>query len=300
LADQTIVAEQAGHGHVQEHPRHQHHFDTMEQQYDSSSFGMWVFLIQEVMFFGGLFAAYLVYRHSYYDAFGQASSTLNLWLGAFNTVVLIGSSLTMALAVNSAQLGNRKLLMFFLLATMVLGSIFLGVKVIEYKDKYEEAHIPGNGADLGIIKIQPFCFHPVSGPPCPADAEKHEGGAEHGSATAPEAAPVPGETMTTGEGHNSGEAGVALPTPASPRERSMPGAEIYFSLYFAMTGMHALHMVIGMAIMVWLLWNAYRGIYSGAYFTPIENFGLYWHFVDIIWIYLFPLLYLINRHLGHH
>ncbi len=305
MANRPIVLDEApGHEHGHSHhPMQQHHFDTMEQQYSSSSFGMWVFLIQEIMFFGGLFVAYLVYRHTYYNAFGEASSTLSIKLGAFNTVVLIMSSLTMALAVNAAQLGRRFLLMLFLVATMVLGTIFLGVKVIEYHDKYTEAHIPGSGADLGIIKIQPFCFHATAGPPCAADEEEHSAGkAENHSMqqATPETAPAPGETLTASAGQQPGEHGDIQAAAGSPRERSMPGAEIYFSLYFAMTGMHALHMIIGMGLLLWLLWNAYRGLYTAEYFTPVENFGLYWHFVDIIWIYLFPLLYLINRHLGHH
>src|SRR5947209_2250337 len=133
-----------------------HHFDTMDQQKDASGLGMWVFLIQEIMFFGGLFIAYLVYRNRFYESFGLASTVaLRTLLGAVNTVVLIGSSLTMAMAVNAAQRGLRKRLMGFIVATMVLGSIFLGVKVIEYSEKYERREVPGAN----------FCFHPT-GTPC--------------------------------------------------------------------------------------------------------------------------------------
>jgi cytochrome c oxidase subunit 3 len=295
--------------HAEHHPRHLHHFDTMDQQKDASGLGMWVFLIQEIMFFGGLFCAYLVYRNRFFPAFGSASATLSIELGTFNTVVLIGSSLTMALAVNAAQRGLRKRLMGFIVATMVLGTLFLGVKVVEYSQKFEKREIPG----------QNFCFEPQGGARCAGVSEAQEkesipdllkryltGGIGHPPGEGSEAASVqqgtatfPGESASTPEEHATGEESTPLPG-GSERQRSFPGAEIYFSLYFAMTGMHALHMIIGMGLMIWLLYNAHKGMYSAAYYTPIENFGLYWHFVDIVWIYLFPLLYLINRHAGHH
>ena len=270
----------------------------MDQQKDASGLGMWVFLVQEIMFFGGLFIAYLVYRNRYFDGFGLASKlALRTTLGAVNTVVLIGSSLTMAMAVNSAQRGLRDKLMKYIVATMVLGTVFLGVKVIEYSEKYERREVPGAN----------FCFHPTgtpcanvgreealpdmlkrwtSGgfghPPMETEAEAHEGTA-------------PAET-TAAETHANSEAGANTLPENSERARSIPGSEIYFSLYFAMTGTHALHMIVGMGIMLWLLKNAKDGMYSAQYYTPIENFGLYWHFVDIVWIYLFPLLYLIDLH----
>lgn len=294
------------HSHADHHPRHKHHFETMEQQYEASSFGMWVFLVQEIMFFGGLFSAYLVYRTKFPQAFGAASASIALKWGALNTVVLIGSSLTMALAVNMAQTGRRKLLMVFLGATFTLGAIFLGVKSIEYHDKLVEQHIPGAGANLGILQIRPFCFEPDNGKvQCPAEIEKEQSegkstGGQNGSSalgSTPDVSASPGMTQAHTAGHQDGF-GSPAPDAVSLRERSMPGSEIFFSLYFAMTGMHAMHMIIGMGIMVWLFWNAYRGVYTSAYYTPIENFGLYWHFVDIVWIYLFPLLYLINRKHG--
>jgi cytochrome c oxidase subunit 3 len=291
-----------------EHPRQMHHFDTMDQQKDASGLGMWVFLIQEIMFFGGLFIAYLVYRNRYYDSFGLASTlALRTLLGAVNTVVLIGSSLTMALAVNAAQRGLRKRLMGYIVGTMILGSIFLGVKVIEYSEKYERREIPGAN----------FCFHP-QGTPCAAVGREeplHEmiqrwvhGGFGHPpmeaeaaeipeAGSGPELKPMEGATTNGGRPAEAGEG--QLPQ-SSERARSLPGSEIYFSLYFAMTGTHALHMIVGMGIMLWLLKNAYDGMYSAQYYTHIENFGLYWHFVDIVWIYLFPLLYLINLHAVKH
>src|SRR4051794_34321487 len=238
------------------HPMHQHHFDDMEQQKDASSFGMWVFLIQEIMFFGGLFVAYLVYRHKFYGAFGAASSTLDITLGTVNTAVLIGSSLTMAMAVNSAQLGKRMRLIFFMLATMFLGTIFLGVKVVEYSQKWEKREIPGAS----------FCFEP-QGARCSGVSEKQEkekwnevipryltGGWGHPPVDEAEntagqpnqhmpvregAAHGPTAPAEAGAGQASADPDLAESVGATERQRSMPGAEIYFDLYFAMTGMHA-------------------------------------------------------------
>jgi cytochrome c oxidase subunit III len=205
-----------------------HHFDTVEQQRESASLGMWVFLAQEVMFFGGLFLTYLVYRATYPEVFAEASHHLDIVLGGINTVILIGSSLTMALAVYGAQTGKRNMLVWFLAATMTLGLAFLGIKAVEYHHKYEHQQIPG-------VKF-------------------------------------------------------SYPGPHASQAR------LFFGLYFAMTGMHALHMVIGIALLVWLLGDARRGRFTPEYHSHIELFGLYWHFVDIVWIFLFPLLYLIGLH----
>jgi cytochrome c oxidase subunit III len=297
------TAADAHDAHLHHHPRLQHHFDDMEQQKEASGFGMWVFLIQEIMFFGGLFIAYLVYRHRYFPAFGAASSALDIKLGTINTVVLIASSLTMALAVNAAQLGKRIRLMAFIVATMFLGTIFLGIKVVEYSQKYERREIPGAN----------FCFEPPNGPACAGVSEEKEPTLglvkrylTSGIGRPPSPAhTAPGATAGTEPGPSHREAEVVPSAPegglpsantgSSERQRSLSGAEIYFSLYFAMTGMHALHMIVGMGVMTWLLILAYKGVFSSTYFTTVENFGLYWHFVDIVWIYLFPLLYLINR-----
>ena len=236
MSNPTVVVHDAPE-HTAHHPMLQHHFDNMEQQKEASSLGMWIFLITEIMFFGGMFAAYLVYRHLYYDAFLWGSSSLDIKWGATNTVVLIVSSLTMALAVHAAQLGMRKMLMFFLVLTLVLGFVFLGIKGIEYKAKYDEHHIPSHG----------FNFEPVK--------------------------------LANGKMHNVDQA----------------NAQLFFSLYFALTGMHAMHMIIGAGLLSTLLYMAWKGKFSATYYTPVENIGLYWHFVDIVWIFLFPLLYLINR-----
>jgi cytochrome c oxidase subunit 3 len=205
-------------------------FNTPEQQKESSTFGMWVFLITEVMFFGGMFLAYTVYRNTYPVVFAMASTSLTAWIGALNTGVLLCSSFTMVMAVRAAQLGRRIALIWFLVLTLFLGLVFLGVKAYEWNQKFVEHHIPGAH----------FYF---------------EGAAEQGP------------------------------------------AQLFFSLYFAMTGLHALHMVVGAGILSWLLYHAVRGRFTAEYMTPVDIAGLYWHFVDIIWIFLFPLLYLIDRHM---
>lgn len=211
----------------------QHHFENLEQQHESATLGMWVFLVTEVMFFGGLFLAYTVYRYEYPEAFVASSSHLIMPLGAANTAVLLCSSLTMALAVHFAQLSRRKLTVFFLIATLLLGAAFLGVKGFEYYTDYGEGLIPG----------RLFSY------------------------TSPE-----------------------------PEKFSARQVELFFVIYFAMTGLHAFHMMIGICIMAVLAFYAWRGRYGEDYYSPIEIGGLYWHFVDIVWIFLFPLLYLIGTH----
>ena len=205
-----------------------HHFDDAEQQHDASTLGMWLFLVQEVMFFGGLFLAYVVYRTSFPEAFHAGSHELDITLGAFNTVVLLTSSLTMALSVHAAQVSKRGMLIVNLLLTLFLGLVFLGVKVIEYAAKFEHHLVPGPH----------FAFH---GP----DATN---------------------------------------------------AQLFFSLYFAMTGLHALHMIIGAGLLMVLIVRSTQGMFNKNYYTPVEMVGLYWHFVDLVWIFLFPLLYLLGRH----
>ncbi len=205
-----------------------HHFDSYEQQKESATLGMWTFLVTEILFFGGLFAVYSLYRSLYPDVFGAASRTLDIRLGTLNTAVLLASSLTMALAVRGGQTGKPKTTFGMLLGTLALGSTFLAVKAIEYADKFHHHHVPGPS------------FH-FEGP----DA---------------------------------------------------PHAQLFFSLYFLMTGLHALHMIIGVAILLFMLRPAWRGAWTPRNHNFLEGFGLYWHFVDLIWIFLFPLLYLVERH----
>jgi cytochrome c oxidase subunit 3 len=220
--------------HAEHHnPNLAHHFESMEAQKEASLLGMWLFLVTEILFFGGALTAYLIYRSWYPDAFAMASSEIAILPGAINTAVLILSSLTMALAVHAAQTNERGKIMFFIVITMILGAAFLGIKAYEYHEKYIEHHIPGFGL--------PFVFE-------------------------------------------------------EPYARP---AQIFFSIYFVLTGLHALHMIIGLGIMTWMFIWTKNGIISADYYAPIEIAGLYWHFVDIVWIFLFPLLYLIGRHVHH-
>ncbi|MBI3942990.1 MAG: cytochrome c oxidase subunit 3 family protein, partial [Chloroflexi bacterium] len=190
--------------------------------------GMWVFLATEVLFFGGLFMAYIAYRFLYPNAFAEGSRHLNVWLGSTNTAVLLCSSLTMALAVHSVRVDNRKLLVIFLLATMLLGILFLGIKAIEYYVDYQEHLIPALNFS-------------VEGP----DARQ---------------------------------------------------VEIFFLLYFFMTGLHAIHLIIGVCIIALMAFLAWRNHFSAERYMPVEITGLYWHFIDIVWVFLFPLLYLVDLH----
>ena len=247
----------AAHAH---HPAQQHHFDTMAQQKEAAVLGMWVFLLTEILFFGGLFVAYMIYRVWYFDAFAEASRSLSLFWGGLNTAVLIGSSLTMAMAVRGAQTNKRTATVNWLILTMILGTVFLGVKVIEYADKFEHHHVPGPN------------FVWASEHAAPAAA----GGAE------PAAAPA-----TAVSEHRQ----LSL----SP-DQLQGTTQLYFSLYFTMTGLHALHMIIGIGLMSVITWMAWKGRFDAEYYTPVEMSGLYWHFVDIVWIFLFPLLYLVERH----
>ena len=224
------------------HPRLQHHFDTLGQQKSAASLGMWVFIAQEVMFFGGMFTAYLVYRLWYYAGYTAASRELDLVLGGINTVVLIASSLTVALAVHAAQEGKQKQIVGYLGATLLLGVAFLVIKYFEYESKL---HI-----------------HPA-----------------HHAAANVRLFPMAGWFYVDGE--------------LAPIANQM---RMFMVLYFALTGMHALHMIIGIGLLLVIIWMAHRGAFTPRWYTPVEIFGLYWHFVDIIWIFLFPLLYLVNRH----
>lgn len=205
-----------------------HHFDHLEQQRQASTMGIWLFLITEVMFFGGLFTGYIVYRAMYPEAWKLGSHELDIALGCFNTVVLILSSLTMALSVHAAQVGDQKKLSRNILATIGLGTVFLVVKAVEYAAKGSHHLVPGTSFEF------------------------------------------------------AGE---------FPRQ-----VELFFSFYFTMTGLHAIHMVVGIGILVWLWVQARKGKYHEKYYNPVEVTGLYWHFVDVVWIFLFPLLYLIGRH----
>ena len=253
MADSTAIAhgapEAPDHAHA-EHPAYlRHHFASVEQQADTTNFAMWLFLLTEIMFFGGLFTAYLIYRNWYYPAFVAASHQLNIFWGTANTAVLISSSFTMAMGVWCAETRRKSGLVLCLVLTFVLGLIFLGIKTIEYSEKIEKHHVPGFHYSVQAFTnpaSDPDTYKEYKDKPMAMDMARH--------------------------------------------------TELYFFLYFAMTGMHALHMIIGIAILGFMIFRARAGAYTTGHVTFVENFGLYWHFVDIIWIFLFPLLYLISRH----
>jgi len=211
-----------GHGHVA------HQFETAEQQHESSTVGMWVFLAQEVMFLGAVFVAYFVYRSNYVAEFAAAAHHLSIPLATANTFVLLTSSLTVALSIHSVQTGNRRALVAFLIATWIFGAAFLVIKGTEYYVDYQEHLVPLTGFQ--------FMF----------------------------------------EGADPGK------------------AKLFFDFYFALTGLHAIHMIIGLGVMAVMVVLAWRGKFSPEYYTPIENSGLYWHFVDVVWVFLFPILYLLH------
>lgn len=209
-----------GAGHVQ------HHFTDAEQQRESAKLGMWLFLLTEVLLFGGLFVAYGVFRAWYPEMFFNAHKQLDVLMGTVNTIVLITSSLTMALAIRSMQVDNKKMTRLYLVLTLLFAFTFLVIKYFEYSHKIELGQLPG-------------MFYTFQGV----------------------------------EGHNP---------------------HIFFSIYFAMTGLHGIHVLIGMIVITWVFIRTGKGHFSSEYYTPIEMAGLYWHLVDLIWIFLFPLLYLIG------
>lgn len=231
------VAHEGHHGHS---PLQAHQFEDMEQQNECYTVGMWTFLVTEIMFFGALFLAYTIYRHANLPAFYAISNIhLDIPKGATNTVVLLTSSFTMAMAVYHAQKANRNGQLLFLALTILLSFAFLVIKGFEWEKKFVEHHVPG-----------PY-FHYVN------EAE-------------------PGQP----------------PIPADEHVQQST-AQMFFSLYFAMTGLHAVHVIIGIVVMGTLFVMILRRHPSVQYFMPVEMAGLYWHFVDIVWIFLFPLFYLI-------
>jgi cytochrome c oxidase subunit 3 len=211
-----------GHGHD---PHLAHHFDTIAQQDHAVRLGMWLFLATEVLLFAGLFLGYTVYRYFFHEAFHEASRHLDLPLGAANTIVLITSSLTVALAYYSIKLGRDKLCAALLAFTILCALVFLAIKGVEYHHKFEEGALPGKWYHFAEI--------------------------------------------------------------------TAPGASLYYTIYFLTTGLHAFHVIVGMSVLIWLLVRVLKGHFSPTYYVPVELGGLYWHLVDLVWIFLFPLLYLI-------
>jgi cytochrome c oxidase subunit 3 len=282
-----------------EHPPYlAHHFDTPEQQYDSGKLGMWLFLATEILLFGGLFCAYAVYRGTHPEIFIYAHQFLDTKLGAINTVILLCSSLTMAWAVRASQLGQRRLLALLLCLTLLGGFGFMAIKYAEYKAKWEH----------GLLWAREY--NPES------HTDDHAEVAEPGTGTAPTEHADPTIETTTAPPEAAGETGdlqlersligsaaagpAGLATDDGPDAgHSVPhdapkNVQLFFSIYFLMTGLHGLHVLVGMAAIGWILARSLRGAFSPAYYTPVDLVGLYWHLVDLIWIFLFPLLYLIH------
>jgi len=219
-------------GHQEHDPNQQHHFTTMEQQFDTSKIGMWLFLATEVLLFGGLFVGFGMMQARFPEIFKEAHEHLQRPLGALNTVVLLISSWTMVMAVLSARTNQRKKLVIFLVLTICCALIFLGVKYVEYSHKFEEGLLPGHY----------YSHH--------------------------------GDRIPIVNGAN--------------------GYATFFSFYFMMTGLHAIHIIVGIALLAWIAVRANDGEFSTKYYTPVDLVGLYWHLVDLIWIYLFTLYYLIS------
>jgi cytochrome c oxidase subunit 3 len=256
-----------GDGHVAHGPELLHHFETARQQKEAATLGMWAFLVTEVMLFGGIFMAYILYRWAYPDVWAESAHHLNTPLGTVNTVVLLVSSLTVALAVNAAEEGNRRTVLTMFGITLVLGFTFLGIKAWEYSEKFSHcsgysnpiAWVTGTGqhaVDECLVPGRAFLF-----------PEEHgaEGAAAEGAAHS--------EGMTVNE--------------KNPYQ-------LFYFLYFVATGLHAVHMIIGITVMSVIGFMAWRGAFTPAYYTPVEIGGLYWHLIDIIWVFLFPLFYLVH------
>lgn len=270
-----------GHGGPHAHDPHlQHHFDTMGQQFEAGKMGTWIFLATEVLFFSGLFCAYAVYRSNHPEIFVYAHHFLDKILGAINTCVLLFSSLTMAWGVRCAQLGQRTGLIICLVLTIMCAFGFMGIKYVEYSHKYHAGLLWG-------AKYNPDL-----------DELRKASGTGHGDAHAPAVGHAKADAAH--DAHAEGGHGHKVLTPAEEKEAAELRAaapknvNLFFSVYFCMTGLHGIHVVAGIILLTWLLVRAIKGEFGPGYFAPVDYVGLYWHIVDLVWIYLFPLLYLIH------
>ncbi|MFV1967340.1 MAG: cytochrome c oxidase subunit 3 family protein [Pirellulaceae bacterium] len=269
--------------HGREHaPFLAHHFDTPQQQFAAGKLGMWLFLVTEILLFGGLFCIYAVYRAHHPEIFVYAAREfLDKQLGAINTAILIFSSFTMAWGVRCAQTNQQGRLIALLIITILCGFGFLGIKFVEYKHKWQE----------GLLWARQY--NPI---------EHRHSEAPHGepagAGAQPEIShPPPDDAIPQGDAEDHGAAEEALSTEPHGEKtfRAEPkNVGVFFSIYFVMTGLHGLHVIIGMAAIGWILRRAMLGHFSDRYFGPVDYVGLYWHLIDLIWIYLFPLLYLID------
>lgn len=322
-----------GHDHGHHDPHLAHHFDTREQQFEADKLGMWVFLVTEILFFSGLFCAYAVYRANHPEIFQYAHLFLNRTLGAINTVVLLFSSLTMAWGVRCAQLSQPRGLRICLILTLLCAFAFLGIKYVEYKTKWEEGLLWGakyHPTKEALEHLDHLAAeHGGAGSHATASVANtgHEAAVATGPAGTPGASsPAPGHTPSTaptpatnatahapqpGATPVVANAAANIPAPANATTATVAvpispepshgkhvvqpeHVSIFFSVYFCMTGLHGIHILVGIGLISWLLVRSYRGEFTDGYFTPVDLIGLYWHIVDLVWIYLFPLLYLIH------
>jgi len=302
-----------GHAHADEHHGHSehpflaHHFDTPQQQFEAGKLGIWLFLLTEVLFFAGLFCAYTVYRAMRPEVFVYAHYFLDTRLGAVNTCVLLLSSLTAAWAVRNAQLRQHKMLMTNIIITIACACTFMVVKYFEYSHKAHDGLLwgPNFAPKEQVWELPGF---KKKHPEAAEYAEKLAHAAKEAEKAPPAAAPAPAAHGTKpAENHEPAAkptleqvepllaAGLIGEKAENPTGVSRPrNAHVFFSIYFFMTGLHGLHVLIGIGIWIWLLFKARRGVFGPNYFGPIDYAALYWHLVDLIWIYLFPLLYLIH------
>jgi cytochrome c oxidase subunit 3 len=311
-ASTETSAHSHAHGSGHHDPHLAHHFDTPEQQFTSAKLGMWVFLGTELLMFGGLFCVYSIYRHNHPLVFKFAAEAyLSTFWGTTNTIILITSSLTMAWGVRAAQLNQRKLLITCLTLTLIGAAGFLVVKSIEYSAKWNEHVWVGSWNKYNADNDRSYATPP------PAQPETRP--------TINEAAPVPSPTAIADDANTNIDLSQIRPrfnyglsqTVQMHPANSSPGQELseeqkreegfeslsasdqwhvntFFSCYFLMTGLHGVHVLVGMGLITWILIRSVRNEFSSEYFTPVDLVGLYWHLVDLIWIFLFPLLYLIH------
>jgi cytochrome c oxidase subunit 3 len=278
VSSETLELHDA-HAHAHDHA---HQFDDRIQQQEAAALGMWAFLATEVLFFGGLFLCYCVFRYRYPKMWDIGSHELDVVLGGVNTVILLTSSLTMALGVRAAQLGARKMITFWLTLTILCAFGFLVVKSFEYHHKWEESLIPGRH-----FQVPPEVW------------EDHKDTVAAQTATAVERTPD-AEVVFDPMGPNMGPTATNEETvaraPLTPVfSDDVRKLQLFFALYFAMTGLHAFHVIIGIALIAGLIFLNWKGWFTPKYATPVIMVGLYWHFVDIVWIFLYPLLYLMDR-----
>ncbi len=273
----------------------EHHFENADQQYQSAKLGMWIFLGTEILFFGGLFVAYSVYRANHPEIFVFGHHFLDKNLGALNTVILICSSLTAAWAVRAAQLRQIGMLKLMILLTILCAFGFMGVKSVEYNGKWKHGLLWAGQYDPHL-EDHGETSHDIAGEEL-ADEAHVEIVTEEAVVEVSPAQPAADPDRSTIAPAAEGPAGLAVPDSGVAEDAGIEvepaNAQTYFSIYFLLTGLHGIHVLGGIGAFIWLLLCARRGDFDSGHFTRVDMVALYWHLVDLIWIYLFLLLYLI-------